>query len=204
MARCVTFTVARIHVGNKRNFAYFFLRRPKYGRRGIQKGLHGSDQIWLWSINRGRLYVVEWPTDIQTDRQTRVTDATDHRTTPRLHARSTVRRFASPCIACLLFVCHCDIHAASTRTSYRPCVPVGLCTMCTSARRQQYSNCCCCGGGGGPTVDPSSSILLFLFRGILLFDRVTCLLTTTPVSSVRVVNSRLFRTLEAKINKKRR
>ena len=54
MARCVTFAVARIRVGNRRNFAYFSLWHPKYGRQGIQKGLHGSedryipaDQIWL-------------------------------------------------------------------------------------------------------------------------------------------------------------
>jgi len=72
MARCITFSVARIrvkglpfhcrHVGNRRNFAYFSLWHRKYGRYGIQKGLHGSedryipaDQIWLWSINRRRL-----------------------------------------------------------------------------------------------------------------------------------------------------
>jgi len=62
MARCVTFAVARIHIGNRRNFAHFPLWHPKYGRQGIQKGLQGSkdryipaDQIWLWLINRGRL-----------------------------------------------------------------------------------------------------------------------------------------------------
>ena len=61
-ARCVTFAVVRICVGNRRNFAYFSLWHPKYGRQGMQKGLHGSedryipaDQISLWSINCGRL-----------------------------------------------------------------------------------------------------------------------------------------------------
>jgi len=32
MARCITFVVARIRVGNRRNFAYFSLWHPKYGR----------------------------------------------------------------------------------------------------------------------------------------------------------------------------
>ena len=41
MARCVTFAVARIRVGNRRNLAYFSLWHPKYGRQGIQKAYTG-------------------------------------------------------------------------------------------------------------------------------------------------------------------
>jgi len=48
MARCVTFAVARIRVGNRRNYAYFSLWHPKYGRQGIQKGLHGSKDRYIY------------------------------------------------------------------------------------------------------------------------------------------------------------
>jgi len=34
-------------VGNRRNFAYFSLWHPKYGRQGIQKGLRGSEDRYI-------------------------------------------------------------------------------------------------------------------------------------------------------------
>ena len=49
-------------VGIRRNFPYFSIWNRDYGRLRIQKGLHTYEdrcvpayQIWLWSINRGRL-----------------------------------------------------------------------------------------------------------------------------------------------------
>ena len=49
-------------VGNRRNFPYFSTWNREYGRQGIHKNLHGCEdryvpayQIWLWSVNRGRL-----------------------------------------------------------------------------------------------------------------------------------------------------
>ena len=83
MARCITFAVARICVENRRNFAYFSLWHPKYGRQGIQKGLHGSKDRYIYlqtkfGCDRSIVVSCRSCNDRQTDRQTEWNDNKAH------------------------------------------------------------------------------------------------------------------------------
>jgi len=99
MAWCVTFAVARIRVGNRRNFAYFSLWHPKYGMgdRGSKKAYTGPRTgIYLptkFGCDRSTVVGCRLRNDRQTDKQNgmtirltpcerdaTVTDATDYHT----------------------------------------------------------------------------------------------------------------------------
>jgi len=78
MARCVTFAVARIHIGNRRNFAHFSLWHPKYGRQGIQKSLHGFEDRYIYlptkfGCDRSIVVGCRSQNDRQTDKQNGMT-----------------------------------------------------------------------------------------------------------------------------------
>jgi len=82
IARCVTFAVARIRVGNRRNFAYFSLWHRKYGRYGSKKAYTGPRTgIYLptkFGCDRSIVVGCRSRNDRQTDRQTEWNDNKAH------------------------------------------------------------------------------------------------------------------------------